>query len=229
MIRFSAFLIEKQYINLSLKGWKQLSSEAQEAIDSWESYNWTGGTLEQSVKSNDNIAQEIERVFAPIRENLGKTIKLYRGMTGKMSDEYVNKKFLESWTDSKKIAEGFAGLRGPNGKGKQQLYNTFSDAEIKKAVDQYNKTGFVTFNNKKYTRYKEDPKYFNVWSMSNSHITVSDNLEDWLRSDNEMNIELNTGKLNKIKILEETIKTKDIIWITNNLGSREFIVRKSRH
>jgi hypothetical protein len=146
-----------------------------------------------------------------------------------LGQDYVDKKFLESWTDDKKVAEGFAGLRGPKGKGGHFIYKVFTDTEIKKAVDQYNKTGFVAFNKKKYSRYTEDPKYFNIWDMGNNHLTVSDDIEHWLKSDNDEAKELNAQKLAKVQVLEENINTKDIIWITNKLGSKEFIVRKSRH
>jgi hypothetical protein len=106
-------LIENVQISMSKKAFTKLSYEAKDAINSWESMNWTDGPLEKAFKENNNIAQEISEAFRPIRELLlkkGNTIKLFRGVS-KGHESFTAKKFLESWTDDKKVAEIFSGWR----------------------------------------------------------------------------------------------------------------------
>ena len=72
-------VVESKAINLARRAHASLSPEAQSVIDAWESMNWIGGPLEQSVLSGDGIAQEIEAAFAPVRAALPARVRLYRG------------------------------------------------------------------------------------------------------------------------------------------------------
>lgn len=235
MISFIEHLNESLQISASKKAYKSLSWKAREAIDRWESMSWTDGPLERAVKANDAVAQEIEQAFAPVRAAIpGTHITLYRGIVHR--DDYTEwkKGFLTSWTDDKRVAGHFAGHNGWGGSSgnwtPRPLYPVRSEKEIQDLVDKYNRTGFAQVDHHKYIRSKDDPKYFNIYSRRYNHVTGSDNFEAHVRSNNEDNKALNVdiqAKLSKGEILTRSIPKSQIIWLTNNLNSKEYIVRLS--
>lgn len=216
------------YIGQAKKAWNSLSDEAKDAISSWERSQWVGGALENSIRNNDAIAKEIESVFAPIRKTLGSTIRLYRGETVGSKFNAANK-FLSSWTDDRKVAEGFAGLRTANGE-KDLIHTPITDAEIAKAYKDYQKFGFVKFRSKIYKKNDKHPElknpdYYDIYSLNRSYVTDGDDLVHSLKQDQEWITHINKTKTDQAVILDKIVKTSQIIWITNNLGSKEFIVR----
>lgn len=232
MLSFTEYLTESQEINLSIKAFRSLSPDAKDAIDSWESSNWAGGILEQSIASNNRIAKEIYAAFAPVRAFLiskyGHSIKLYRGVQVGYNDHFDAKRVLYSWTSDKKTAEIFAGYR--NGFGRDlRRNNILTDSDIEKLYQKYQKDGFLKFRHhiyKKNDKHPElnNPDYYDIYTLSRSYVTDGDDLRDSLRSDRDWDIETNK-KFEKSKIIEKNIPIDHIVWVTNNLNSKEFIVR----
>jgi hypothetical protein len=224
MKTFQEFLKENVQIGLAKYAYRVLSAGAKDALDQWETSGWVGGKLEQHVRANDDIAREIETAFAPIRAKLPPKIKLYRGMIRDENASHHHGRLLESWTDDKKVAEHFAGLRQA-GTWNSYEYKIYSDHEIAKAVDTYNKTGFVTFDGYRYVRNKAHPEYFDIYDRNRQPLTDGSDLEDKLRTDNENRKELNDAQRSQGVILEKMVSRDRIVWITNNLNSKEYIVR----
>lgn len=230
MKTFKEFLAESPQIGLAKTAYKSLSHDAKNAIDQWETSGWIGGALEKHFVANDHIAQEIEAAFAPIRHALPKMVKLYRGMqadTGH-SDSYKTR-HLESWTDDKKVAEHFAGLRTPEHTDKgvtwhSNLYDEFTEDEIAKAVETFNKHGFVTFKGKRYMRNKDDPQYYNIYDRHRLYVADGDNIAADLRSHSRSIKEINKDKKDQAILVEKMISRDKIVWITNNTHSKEYIV-----
>lgn len=229
MLSLRQFLQESAYIGQSKKAYSTLSPEAKNLIDSWESVNWTGGPLEKAIKENSPLAQEIERAFIPVRKTLGRSIKLYRGYIKQNEYHGWKDKFLASWTDDRRVAEYFAGLRITQN-GKSSLYEPITDKQIEDAYRQYNKSGFVKFRRHIYKRNDSHPSlkapdYYDIYTLSRNYETDGSDLVQSLKDDQKWFNDLNNEKLAKAVVLEENIPTEKIIWITNNLGSKEFIVR----
>lgn len=212
-------------IGLAKKAYSSLSHDAKKAIDDWETMNWTSGSLVQHIKANDDIAQEIEKAFEPVRNALPPKITLYRGVRLESGHSEWQNAYLESWTSDRRVAELFAGLRVGDSL-KSTLYDIKTDEEIAKAIDQYEKTGFLKFDNHYYVRNKEYPEYYDIYDKNKNYITDGDNLERDLTRDNEEKKKLNSEKLEGSKVFEEEIDRDRIVWITNSLGSKEYIVKK---
>lgn len=201
-----------------------LGYQAKTALDAWESANWHKGPLQQHLRANDEIAQEIERAFAPVREHLPETVTLFRGIMADENYQDWKDAFLSSWTPDRRVAELFAGLRA----GKEwssTLYPEVSDEEIEKAVRKYEEKGFVKFRNRYYIRNKDMPQYYNIYDNSRQFVTDGDDLARDLHRDNEWNRELNAEKRERATVFEEEIPRDRIIWITNRLDCKEFLVR----
>lgn len=224
-MRASDFLVEKQYINLAKKAYDQLSDQAKVAIDQWEAANWTEGLLAKHISANDKIAQEIEKAFAPVKATLPDQIKLYRGIIKQEDYDSWKKATLESWTDDKRVAEHFAGLRQAHS-WKSNLHNVETEEQIKKLVDQYEKTGFLKYQNKYYVRNKEQPQYYNIYDRNKQFVTDGDDLLADLTGDANWKQELNQTKQDKAFVYEEMISKDRIVWITNSVNCKEFIVKK---
>lgn len=220
-------LIESPQIGLAKKAYKELSHDARHAIDEWEAMNWTGGSLEQHIKANDDIAKDIAKAFQPVKDALPKKVKLYRGFKPEGDYDGWKNKYLESWTDDKRVAEYFAGLRRSQN-GKSNIYDVISDDDIKKLVNQYNDKGYLKYRNHYYIRNKEYPQYYNIYDKNKQFVTDGDNLYQDLKSDNDNLVQMNKEKLDKATVLEKDIDKNDIIWISNQLGSKEYIVRKQK-
>ena len=232
MLSFTEYLTESQEINLSIKAFKTLSLDARDAIESWETVNWAGGELEKAIETNNKISKEIAQAFEPVREYLhkkyGDTIKLYRGVRTGQNDHFDPRRVLYSWTNEKKTAEIFAGYR--NGYGRDLRRNEIlSDNDIEKLYQKYQRDGFLKFRHhiyKKNDKHPElnNPDYYDIYTLSRSYVTDGDDLRDSLRSDRDWDIETNK-KFEKSKIIEKNIPIDHIVWVTNNLNSKEFIVR----
>ena len=218
-------LFESQQINLARKAYASLSHEARAAIDSWESMNWIGGALEQHVLAGDEVAQEIESAFAPVRATLPARVRLYRGYVPDAAWNRWQDKHLESLTSDRRVAEHFAGLRARQNSRNSLLYDVPSDEEIKGAVDQYERRGYVKFGNRHYVRNREHPEYYNIYDRRREFVTDGDDLLASLKSDQAWMQQHNAERLSRGKLMERDIAREDIVWITNNLNSKEYIVR----
>jgi len=201
-----------------------LGHDAQSALESWETMGWTGGKLEQHIRANDAIAQEIEAAFAPIRAQLPEQVTLYRGIVKDSSYEGWNKAFLQSWTSDQRTAELFAGLRrGP--KWNSLLRPDITDQEIDTMVSQYERTGFLRFGGRYYVRNKDVPQYYNIYDRSKQFVTDGDDIEEDLRDEQKYRREANTSLQDKSHVFEEEVNRDRIVWITNALNCKEFLVR----
>jgi hypothetical protein len=218
-------LFESQSINLARKAYASLSDPARSAIDSWEAMNWIGGPLEQSVLAGDEIALEIERAFEPVRAALPDLVRLYRGYIPDEAWTRWQDKHLESWTSDRRVAEHFAGLRAQQDSKHSLLYNVPTDAEISQAVGQYERTGYVQFGGKYYMRNREYPEYYNIYDRDRQFVTDGDDLESSLKSDQQWMQQMNQEREQRGRLTERDIPREDIVWITNNLNSKEYIVR----
>lgn len=218
-------IVESQAINLARKAYASLSPEAQSVIDAWESMNWIGGPLEQHILAGDEIAQEIEAAFAPVRDSLPERVRLYRGYVPDAAWTSWQRKHLESWTTDRRVAEHFAGLRARQDSGNSLLYDVPTDAEIQQAVAQYERRGYVKFGNKHYVRNRDNPRYYNIYDRRREFVTDGDDLLASLKSDQAWMQKLNDERTQRSQLIERDIAREDIVWITNNLGSKEYIVR----
>ena len=225
-MKIQEIIFERKEIGVAKKAYMSLSPEAKHAIDSWESSNWIDGPLEHHFKNNDEIAQEIEQAFKSVRDSIpGQTIKLYRGIIHDNSFKTWEKKYLESWTSDRKVAEHFAGLRSRQD-GPSSIHNVVSQEDIDRMVSNYEKTGFLKFSGKYYVRNKEQPKYYNIYDKNKQFVTDGDNIKDDLMSDAKWRAEINKEKLEKGEVIEKDIDKNKIVWLTNNLNSKEYLVKK---
>ena len=209
-----------------MKAYANLSSAARYAIDSWEAANWHTGSLAKHIEANDDIAQEIETAFQPVRDSIpGDTIMLYRGIIPIQNYDDWKNRTLESWTSDKRVAEYFAGLRYRQTSKERHLYKILSNNEIDDIVRKYEKTGFVRFNNQYYLRNKENPKYYHIYDKDKQYLTDGDDLREHIEDEMSWRKEYNAEKLGQAQVFAEPIDKNKIVWITNNLNSKEFIVR----
>lgn len=212
-----------QLINLSNKAFDQLSDEAKDAIREWELANWDVGKLVKGYESNSELIQEIKAAFAPIREQIrkyfGDTITLYRGQRNISKDQMSKNRQLYSFSFFEEIAKQFA-----HGK---TINNIPSESEIDKAVEQFNRTGFVQFQGKKYKRSQEYPESFDIYDKRNDLVAAgfySSELKDHLMSDRQNSIDFNKSKESKGNVHKIEVPIDKILWLTNNANSKEFIV-----
>lgn len=221
-------LVESQQINLARRAFESLSSEAQSAIHDWEMANWIGGSLERHIKANDEIAQEIERAFAPIRATMPKTLHLYRGLRPNETKKDWQNKYLESWTSDPRVAKCFAGLYTKHGsKYRSRLRKVPTDEEIAEALHKYETKGFVKFLGHFYLRSQKNPEFYQLYDLNREHITSGKS--SWLKKQfKDTQIERqqhNDNLLRKSCLIEQDIPRENIVWLTNNIGSKEYIVR----
>jgi hypothetical protein len=217
-----------QLINASKKAYASLPDEAKRAVREWETANWDEGKLSDAYRNKNELLKTINDAFAPVKQKMhqlfGDTITLHRGQRtlapkGEVRDftgDFNEDKVLFSFSFDENVARDFAHGR--------HRYNIPSDDEIKRAVAQYNKTGYVQFGGKHYKRLKDYPNYFGIYDRYRRYITDGDNLEELLmgyKGQNERNKEEAESK-GSVKTVEVPIDK--ILWITNNLGSKEFIV-----
>ena len=219
----SFYLAESLQISLSKKAWQNLSSEAKEAISAWERAMWVDGPLEKHIKANDSVAKEIQTAMKPILDSIkGDTVTLYRGTSESLLGE---KRFLQSWSSSEKVAKHFAGLSSSQVKDKPNLYKTHTVKEIEDAVEKFNKTGFLKFDGRYYMIDKKNPGYYNIYTKDRKFITDGNDLKDHLMSANDDNLKINHHRTKDKVVLKKEFDKDRIVWISNNLNSKEYIVR----
>ena len=228
IMRFNEILSESKQIALAKKAYAMLSIDAKDAISSWESSNWIGGPLEKHIIANDKIAQEIHTAFQPVRDSIpGESVKLFRGIQPREQehDVHLANRVLESWTSERVVAEYFAGLRTDQTKqGHSTVIKVPSVDEVEKAIAQYNAKGYTRFANHYFMKNKENPRYYNIYDRNKQFVTDGDNIDKDLRYWYEDYLDSNDDA-EKGRVLEEYVNKNRIVWITNNLNSKEYIIR----
>jgi hypothetical protein len=210
---------------LAKKAYASLGREAKSAIDLWETANWTEGDLVNHIKANDEVAQEIEAAFAPVRALLPAKVSLYRGIIKDGSYTAWQKGILESWSSDRRVAEHFAGMRTSK-EWREILKPVRSEEEIDQLVAKYEASGYLKLDGRYYIRNRDHPQYYNIYNSRKSFITDGDDLKKDLMSDRKWALEYNQKILDKAEVFSSEIDRNRIVWITNSLGSKEFIVRK---
>lgn len=199
-----------------------LPFDAEHVIDNWQRANWSTSKLEKAYSGNgyEEMKNAIDTAFYPVRQVLrtvyGDTVPLYRGE--KIYDQSKREnRILYSWTADASIAKQFSNTH--------VKYNELTDEQIKKAVDSYNKTGFTQIGNRRYLRDKEHPEYFLIYDKNRQVITDGDDLEEYLRNIQAQQRERNKEYSNAGQVIQANVPIDDIIWITNDLNSKEFICK----
>ena len=233
-MKFLDFLNEDKMTSISLKVREELSFEARKAINEWEHSNWIGGRLEKAYINRDEIFKEIQSKFdEKFAAVLPKKIKLYRGIPDLADYNNIKDgKHLESWTDSKKVAEYFAKQRPKINSLPFDVSAKLSKGDYKKAYERLKKNGYVIYNNRLYVVNKNDPEYYDVYGLASDHYYYHhDGTVDEFIEEIESDIEHNKDRIKEHKknstVLEKEFDVKDILWFTNDkkYRSREYIVK----
>lgn len=184
--------------------------------------------LEQAIAGNTNTAQEIERVFAPIRQLLiqqyGPSIELYR-VQRKVSPSYDGQlppaRAVLSYTSNLKFAQAYVGV--------QRVPPRYDEATIRQKELEYERTGRVWINRRTELRreyYKELGQSAPQIYTDGEHITDTDSVRDYINDLNDWADEIEMRNQKKLaQIITAQVDFQDVIWITNRAGQSEFIVR----
>lgn len=207
-------------INAAKKAVNSLSYDARRAVKEWQSSNWDTGTLQRSHINKDEIFQEIEAAFAPVKATLkamfGDTIRLHRGQRTFKDGEYSSdERPLFSFSFDEQVAKDFA-----HGK----LDRESSQEEIDDAVERYERTGFTTFRGKKFKKNTTYPNFFDIYDKRNNYITDGDDIRKTLTSMAADATDYNSERRERGKVYTIDVPIDKIFWVTNDLGSKEFIV-----
>lgn len=208
-------------IAASIKAKATLSSTALAALDAWN-VNWTTGPLEQAFRSNSALAQEINHAFEPvkvvIRSTYGDTIELYRGQRDYEENELTPNRVLFSWTSDPQVAKDFL--------NRHQIRKVFTDAEIKNAIETFKRTGYCKLGSYAYKVAMDDPDMYWMY-RGHENITGGDvnELEADLRDQQRDQIEYNDEMAETGTLYHTRVSVDDIVWVINDLGSKEFIVK----
>lgn len=213
----------------------ELTGEAERAVDAFvgvpenakdSGIGWgvmAPQRLEDAFSENPSergleIRRQLERAFVPVKQALkdkyGSTIKLYRYQMPVKDKSHRN---VLSWTANPKIAQWFAGVR--------KLIKPLTDQEIKKAVEEYEKTGKTTVRGTTYQICEDDPDYYDI-IKDGEIITDGDDLYDDLKRVQKQEQEYYEKQLKRLeRVVEAEIPIDAIVWVTNRAGQQEFIVK----
>ena len=236
-------------VNLAQRLKKQLSDNAQRAINSWEMANWVDGDLSTAYSKKDQIYQEIERAAETIRKVIrdreGDSVTLYRGLHDNKgdSDRHADRS-LHSWTTRPKIAAVFAGLGTMGSQNRiklnrdRQTSNQFllslTDAEAKQIQDTVMRNGKARWKNLYFIPSPHHSEYTDILRKINgrfSHMADEkhNDIAQWLIRTREEEKQFDQEVKNRGKddghVVEETIPVDDIVWVLNAAGSMEYIVK----
>jgi hypothetical protein len=165
------------------------------------------------------IRKEIDAAFKPIKQKLkqlyGSTIRLYRHQEDLKDDK--NTRNVLSWTSRDKVAQFFAGIN--------YEVKPITDDSIKKAVNDYNKTGKAQFGKYEFERDEDYPDSY-IISYDGEELTDGDDLEEFLRDkQKERNEQIAKQEKMKERIIQKDVNIDDIIWITDRANQAEFIIK----
>lgn len=209
-------------INAANKLKDKLSYDAEYAISTWQSFNWHIGELQTAFINKTELAKEVYQTFEPVRKMLknkyGNTIRLYRAQSILKPDQIHQNRILFSWTGDLKTAKEFAW-------GNAKFNPPMTDEQIRKAVETFNKYGMVKVRGTTYRINKSNPEYTDMYK-GKEYVTdmYTKELEDTLREyHQEWPLETEQKRKSKVKIYVSDVPIDKIVWVTNDLGSKEFI------
>ena len=211
-------------ISLVKKISKTLPSNCKNAVTSW-----SHGTLASGGNDLEDLSvlKTLEHEFKPVRDLLrtlfGSHMELYRGETDRSEEntKHSSGREIYSWTASPKIAAMHA--------NHSKLFPEYSDADVKKALNQFITKGICQLGTYRFIKVKDDPKYFNLYKKR-EYITgydvedIETVLKDIQKDNKESNDEL---KKNQGKVYKKLIPIDDIVWIVDaiNFKELEFIIK----
>jgi hypothetical protein len=233
-MRYTEIIQERQEKNTSLalvmsaakKAKDQLSYEAKDAIQHWQSSGWDTGPLEKSFRANNEISEEITETGQLIRDALqsafGSTITLYRGQRNYEQHELTANRILFSWTSDSRVATAFA--------HNEKLTREISDEEIKQAIDQYDRLGWCKFGTYRYKKINDAPGYYMIYG-GRQVITDGDEatMEEDFKRDQAERAAYNKRVKEKGQVIKADVPVDLVVWVTNDLNCKEFIVKLNPH
>jgi hypothetical protein len=209
-----------QVISLTNKISKDLPAGIEAALETW-GYGVIG---QNNPLENQTVVSQLSQYFAPVRELLkqlfGSHITLYRGEIDRTSDVGRENKLLYSWSADPGTAAEYA--------RHYVKIDEFTDGDITRAIQQYNKTGYAKFAYYFLARLKEDPEYFNLYQnrelIGEFH---NDEILDTLEEIQHTAKQHNLSRKNNGTVYKKSISIDDIVWIGNaaNYKELEFIVK----
>lgn len=238
-------------VNLARRLKTQLSSKAQNAIESWEAVNWVDGDLSTAYSKRDDVYQEIEQAAETIRQTIrdreGDSVTLYRGLKDLEADDadrHTGRK-LYSWTTRAKIAAVFAGLGTIDADNKvklardretsKQFLLSLSDSEAKQIQDTVIQKGRAKWKNLYFKPSSDSNDYTDILlkKQNGRFFFVADekptDVAQWLirarEDEKQFDQEVKSQGKDTGYVVQKTIPVDDIVWVLNAAGSMEYIVK----
>lgn len=236
-------------VNLAQRLKNQLSSEARNAINTWESHNWVTGDLSTAYSQQNEIYQEIERAAEPIRAAIrareGDTITLYRGVeSNRLEPTRHANRAIYSWTSRPEMAAVFSGLAtmGRENRVKlnkdRQTSNEFmlsmTDQEAKAIQDTVIKNGKAKWKNLFFKTSPYNDDYTDILKKVNGRFSemgdeLTANLARWLiktrEEERQFSADVKAQGRDTGYIVREIVPIDDIVWVLNASGTMEYIVK----
>lgn len=200
----------------------RLSYDGKRALERWLSFNWDTGSLALDYQNGEGgTFNELYQAFEPIRAQMrkvyGSDVLLYRGMKagGKVPD---NENRLYSWTFDEQVAKEYAFPK------QAQITEPLSDDQIQRLLQRYDQTGIIRYRSYYVKRQKDDPEFFDLYDQRKQHITVSDDLEQFIRDSEQDIVDRNTEMEESGSVSAKRIPVDDIVWLAAN-KEKEVIVK----
>lgn len=205
----------------SIKAKANLGPEGRHAIDAWN-VNWDTGSLEKAYQANSALTLEVDQAFAPVRKALqatyGPTITLYRGQRNYKTEDLTPNRVLFSWTSDINVATKFA--------INKRLMREFTDAEVTQAIQQFHRAGFCKFAGHTFKLMRTDPDYYMIYK-GQEEITDGDvaSIEQDFKDEQAERVAYNQKAKENGTVMSEDVDINLIVWMTNELNCKEFIVK----
>lgn len=212
--------------NAALKAKASLSPAATSAMEHWLTINWTRSQIATDYKAGKTgVFAEVYDKFEPVRQELrrvyGDTVPLFRGIRnahdgGANYDTSDNR--LYSWSFDRGVAAEYA-----NNYQKVVNYKPLTPQEINQLVAQFNRTGYLAYNGKKYKRNASDPEMYDIYDNSRGHITSNDDIRQDIEDDEEHRRETMERQQNMGRVSAKQIPVNDIVYVSVD-SAKEVVV-----
>lgn len=236
-------------VNLARRLRNQLSPEARNAIDTWESHNWVTGDLSTAYSQQNEIYQEIERAAETIRDAIrsreGDTITLYRGIEGERIDtSRHSNRAIYSWTSRPEMAAVFSGLATMGRENRVRLNKdrstsndfmlSMTDQEARAVQDTVIKNGRAKWKNLFFKTSPYNDEYTDILKKVNGRFSemgdeLTVNLARWLiktrEEERQFSADVKAQGRDSGYVVREVVPVSDIVWVLNASGTMEYIVK----